>query len=186
MAEHLEQSIRDLEEKLKVQLGEVKETKSGINLLCKLANKPERYTDVESDSLTGFAGLRPDSFFGKALATAVGEFLRMQGHAAPVSEIYAGLNKGGYDFGDARYPERVLRVSLGKNSTKFVPIKGSDSFGLREWYPNLRQEKSNGKTQSPRDAYEETLADNPMVSSAEFETDQDEGPDFKEEPNSNY
>ena len=62
-----------------------------------------------------------------------------------------GLKKGGYDFGGAMYPERVLRINLGKNVAKFVSIKGSDSFGLRAWYPNLRPA---GKTKNEIEANE--------------------------------
>ncbi len=69
----------------------------------------------------------------------------MIGHAAPVSEILDALKRGGYDFGKEKYADKNLRISLGKNSQTFVQVKGSDSFGLLEFYPDLKRESKEEK-----------------------------------------
>jgi len=138
VSDHLRKSIQELTQKLQKQEAEVQETKQAINSLYKMLGEPPKY-DLGQSTSSQTTLLRPDTFFGKGLATAVGEYLEMRGHAVPVAEIMTGLNEGGYDFGNAKFPERVLRINLAKNSAKFVPIKGSDSFGLRKWYPGLQK-----------------------------------------------
>lgn len=161
MSDHLRKSIDDLMHKLKEQEAAVLETKKAINILHGVAGlaTPFKLDDEQSGDRWS---IRPDSFFGKGLATAVGEFLEMQGHAVSVDEIMKGLRVGGYDFGKAKYPERVLRINLGKNTAKFVQIKNSDSFGLRKWYPNLstdRKDESNSRGSSESDSASELDAD---------------------------
>lgn len=150
MSDHLHKSIQELEGKLKLQEADANKTKQAINSLYEMLDEepPHIIGGVETAK---YPSLKPDTFFGIGLATAVGDYLTMRGNAVPVAEIMAGLQKGGYDFGGAKYPERVLRINLGKNVAKFVQIKGSDSFGLKKWYPNLRPA---GKTKNEVDANE--------------------------------
>lgn len=137
MSEHLQKSIEELQVKLRKQEQDASDTKKAINILCKMLGQPEMYRLDEPTSSESYQ-IRPDTFFGKPLAGAVGKYLDMVGHACPVGEIFDGLSRGGFDWGGAKYPERVLRINLAKNTVKFVQIKNSDSFGLRRWYANLR------------------------------------------------
>lgn len=174
MSEHLRKSATELEQKLREQQAEVDETKKAINLLCKMMNLPEPHR-LEDAELSGVQGILPDSYFGKPLATAVGEFLDLVGHAVSVSEILEGLQRGGYDFIDAKHPGRVLRISLGKNTAKFVQVRGSDSFGLKKWYPNLRTESK----QKPNDTEIEVA----RREEEQFVEEQGRGPTNPLEPN---
>lgn len=157
MSEHLRKSIQELEDKLKGQFAEVNKTKQAINSLYEILGEHPPYQIGGEDS-SQIRSIRPDSFFGKGLATAVGDYLAMREHAVPVKEIMDGILRGGFDFGRAKYPERVLRINLAKNTAKFVSIKGSDSYGLREWYPNLRRDE---KTDAEVDLTE--AQDNEMI-----------------------
>lgn len=184
MVEHLRKSIAELQKKLKQQLNEVNKTKQAINYLSEILGEPAPYS-IEDSNVPEEILIRPDSFFGKGLATAVGEYLEMRGHAVPVAEIMAGLKQGGYDFGNAKYPERVLRINLSKNSSKFVQIKGSDSFGLRKWYPNLHKEEknhgSNGKNLTSKINVEDKSNSGNEKNDSLEKTDSDEGLHSKEE-----
>jgi hypothetical protein len=144
MSEHLRKSIQELQMKLKQQLAEADKTKQAINSLYEILGEKPPY-QIGKFQIAEVATLRPDSFFGKGLATAVGEYLEMRGHAVPVIDIMNGLQQGGYDFGNAKFPERVLRINLAKNTVKFVQIKGSDSFGLRKWYPAFQKVEKNAE-----------------------------------------
>lgn len=170
MSDHIRKSIQELQDKLKKQLADVEKTKQAINILYETLDEPAPYK-IEGEAPEGTMSIRPDSFFGKGLATAVGEYLEMRGHAVPVSEIMAGLQNGGYDFGNAKFPERVLRINLAKNSVKFVSIKGSDSFGLRKWYPNLQAPTKTSKSPT----------DNSDTNSSDDEQETDITPDSSEE-----
>ncbi|HEX9750488.1 MAG TPA: hypothetical protein VGB22_04240 [candidate division Zixibacteria bacterium] len=150
MSEHLRKSIEELTARLNAQENEVANTKRAINALCQAMDEPPRYRSVEPER-TESQAMRPDQFFGKPLASVVREVLEMRGHAMQVSEVMDTMKRGGYDFGDEKFAERGLRISLGKNTATFIQVKGSDSFGLVEWYPEiarLRRSKS-GKQDSP-------------------------------------
>ncbi len=168
MSDHLRKSIDELIQKLRQQESDITETKKAINILSKMLGEPEPYSIGGPNESVGT--IRPDTFFGKGLATAVGEYLEMIGHACPVADIMSGLRRGGYNWEGAKYPERVLRISLSKNTSKFVQIKGSDSFGLREWYPDLKSEKrspkSNGKDDEVTTPEETSEPDYPIDDSS--------------------
>lgn len=148
MTNSVRDAIRQLKEGLQKQLDDVAETKRAINTMAKSIGDALPYPEIASESI---GGIRPDQFFSKPLAGAVREYLAMRGHAATVGEILDGLRQGGFDFGRDKFAEKNLRISLGKNSQTFVQVKGSDSFGLLEFYPNLKRESKeaeNGGTET--------------------------------------
>lgn len=138
MSDHLRKSIDELENKLHSLQADCIETMKAINMLHKMLGNNPPY-GLSDEPMLDNRSIRPDQFFGKALATAVGEYLQLVGYACLVSEIMEGLRRGGYDWGGAKFPERVLRINLAKNTAKFVQIKGSDSFGLLQWYPDVKR-----------------------------------------------
>ncbi len=132
---------------------EVRHAKKLINDLCRLAGEDAPYPDAEQDAeSTGNIGnLRRDEFYGKPLAGAIRDYLRMRRNAgigpATVSEIHATLTQGGFIFEtkNAENAKRALYISLGKNATVFHKLPGGDGdsaavFGLKEWYPNARSD----------------------------------------------
>jgi hypothetical protein len=85
----------------------------------------------------------PGDFFNKPFASAVKMIMteryeRNDKNPAPLSvdTIHEHLIEGSFDFGTsgADSQKNSIRISLGKNSTTFVKLPGSDLFGLAEWY----------------------------------------------------
>lgn len=103
--------------------------------------EPARYAEPGKRDTANGAGIRRGQFYNVPLATAVGEFLEMRGREpATTDEILSALLKGGFDFDAMGWnPDTRLRslgMSLSKNSPKFHRLP-DQSWGLREWYPNL-------------------------------------------------
>jgi hypothetical protein len=139
MSKAMREAIDELRNKLQLQMNQVAETKKAINTLAKSIDEAEPYPDVSIESV-GSGHIRADQFYGKPLAGSVREYLTLRGHAATVAEILDSLRRGGFDFGKGKdkFAEKNLRISLSKNVAYFVQVKGSDAFGLREFYPDLK------------------------------------------------
>jgi hypothetical protein len=58
---------------------------------------------------------------------------------ASVREIYEALSLGGYQFGTDKKESAIrgLRISLGKSTKAFHKLPNG-SFGLMEWYPEIK------------------------------------------------
>jgi hypothetical protein len=129
--------------KLREQEAQVAETKIAINAMCKVAGMPVMFPDAGSASGAG-TSFRSDQFYGQALTTVVRDILNARKAqnlgAASVGEIYDAMTAGGYKFETANVEnaKRVLRISLTKNSAVFHKLPNGD-YGLREWYPNLKE-----------------------------------------------
>jgi len=184
----LEPAIAILQEELVEQERTVLETKKLINNLCKRAGLEELYTNIEnSDSGSSLGNIGRDQFYGKALATAIREYLEMRKAArkgpATVNEIYQALVRGGYKFNAKNKvnAKRSLYISLGKNTTTFHRLPTSSGvaddevvFGLLSWYPEVRSVKSqsnnnpttdssSGKNSVLNNDNEDTVDDKPEV-----------------------
>lgn len=125
------------------------EIKRSINSLSNLIGKPAPFNDTEFSSIAITSNMRPDQFFGKGLATAVKEYLKMKGRALTVQEIYEGLKSGGFEFTGSKEEKiqmRNLAISLSKNSNDFVYVKSSNAYGLWEFYPEKKREREKKKT----------------------------------------
>jgi hypothetical protein len=154
VSEHIERTlemvvtqIADLER----QIGEKKKIANG---LCQLMGRDALYLDSGPNNHGG--PLRPDEFYGRPLATVVQQVLerrRLSGlGAATVPEIYETLVQGGFHFNtkNAENAKRNLYQSLGKNM-KFHRLPNG-SYGLSEWYPNLRRSKDLDESESDEQA----------------------------------
>jgi hypothetical protein len=91
--------------------------------------------------------LHSDTFTGKKLGSAVREYLTMRkasGQDAPATsrEIFDALKLGGFVSGakDDATSLVVLRTMLRKNTVMFAKLQNG-KYGLRAWYPNLKQPK---------------------------------------------
>lgn len=95
--------------------------------------------------------IKPDTFYGKKLQTAMREYLEMRraqglGPAKP-REIYDAITAGGYQF-EAGSPDVALvglRALLRKR-TQFFHKLPNGTYGLTSWYPNARQPKPSHAT----------------------------------------
>nr|WP_281720028.1 hypothetical protein [Nitrosomonas nitrosa] len=161
--------------RLESELAEVKKT---VNKLCGYAGRAALYQNIEAQRAHSGA-FRRDQFFGVPLATGVKQFLEMRGDpkagglgAATINEIYDALISGGYDFQTKNEDnaKRALRSSVSKNTAAFVRVGGSGdaAYGLKEWYPAVRDPK--GKSA----ADDEPAADSNQSSDAPND-DEDEG-----------
>lgn len=132
-------SIDDLENKLAEQQQAVLETKKAINLLCSLLGEKPRYEEVLEVSKK--TTTKRDEYFNKPLATAVRMYLEKRGEASTVAEIIEELKSGGFDFGNEKFADKNVRISLAKNTALFAYIKSNDSFGIRKNYGLKIKEK---------------------------------------------
>ncbi len=144
MENELSKAIEVLKLELKKLSEKSADIKKTINHLYLLSGEAVFYTDVDVPDDSGSGAIRPDQFFGKSFVAAAKEFLRMKKRAATAEEIYSALKKGGYEFGK-NVPMRGVAISLSKNRTDFVYVKSSNAYGLWEFYPGMKREKSGSK-----------------------------------------
>jgi hypothetical protein len=141
----LEGAIEALLEELQTQLDQVADTKRTINTLLRRIGKEPQFLDVATESVSSASvRIRPDQFYGRALATSVEEFLENRkkatgDQACAPAEIMAGLEAGGFDFKAQGWKDndrlRSLSITLGKNP-KFHRLPNG-TYGLISWYPNV-------------------------------------------------
>jgi hypothetical protein len=168
---YVQETIRDMQEKISEHEQQITRKKKGINSILDSYGKDAMYTDLEPAGVDA-GPIHPGQFYGQALATAVRAILTKRrlknknGGPATVTEIYDALTEGGYLF-DTDEPEnakRGLRNSLAKNSTTFHKLP-TGHWGLREWYPNIKQrsseakEKETDQKESDKDRGDETAFD---------------------------
>jgi hypothetical protein len=122
-------TIRNLE-----RLGGIESSESSnIDNMPENAPPAKEATVAASSGTGGKATIRPDEFFGLTHAEAARRYLKKIGHAVPFAELVEVLRKGGCKL-TSTDPERVLWISLIKNSKDFVPPQ-KGFVGLREFYP---------------------------------------------------
>lgn len=91
--------------------------------------------------------IRPDTFYGKKMQTAIREYLEMRkaagmGPATP-REIYETITAGGYKF-EAKDETTALvgmRALLRKRTAFFHKLPNG-SYGLTSWYPDAKKPKA--------------------------------------------
>jgi hypothetical protein len=94
--------------------------------------------------------IKPDTFYGKKLQTAVREYLEMRWAAAgsrtdPATprEIFDAITQGGYQF-EAKTDEIAmvgLRGLLRKRTAFFHKLPNG-TYGLTSWYPDAKRPKA--------------------------------------------
>jgi hypothetical protein len=96
----------------------------------------------------GRATIRPDEFFGATHAEAARRYLKRVGHAVSFTELVDVLRRGGCKLTSSE-PEKVLWISLVKNSKDFVPPQPG-YVGLREFYPARARAKQTNDRKSKK------------------------------------
>ena len=143
--------------KLNEQLAQVAETKKVINTICGWAGQPPLYPDLEPEAVAFSGGFRKDQFYGQPLSTVVRQILEARKAAnlgpASVTEIHEAMIKGGYKFDTDNddNARRSLRQSLNKNTAIFHKIPTGE-YGLRSWYPKVREPRVRPAEASPAEA----------------------------------
>lgn len=169
MSDRLSAAIDELEEHLARQLAEAADTKKTINSLRKAMGLEPKYTDT---TVEASGSIRPDQYYGKALATAAADYLERRKQAASAEEIMRGLEQGGFDFESTSWKEkdrlRLLAVSLAKNTVKFHKLPNG-TFGLVDWYDQAfleRRKQERKQNASAEEAEAEVTAEESEKASA--------------------
>lgn len=149
MSTELNPAIDTLERRLAEVERKANDLRSLINVLCVEAGLPSRYPEGSGPSGGGtkITQIKEDTFYGKKQQTAVREYLEMRkaqglGPAKP-RDIYEALRAGGYQF-EAKDEDNALvglRALLRKRTNIFHRLPNG-VYGLLNWYPNARVEKS--------------------------------------------
>lgn len=148
--EQLERRIDDLERKANVLIEAVNELRQEDGL----PPRPPFGSGGGPSHSSGSGGglhkqIKPDTFYGKKLQTAVREYLEMRHHAAggtdPATprEIYDAITNGGYQF-DAKTTDIAmvgLRALLRKRTAFFHKLPNG-TYGLTSWYPDAKKPKN--------------------------------------------
>jgi hypothetical protein len=163
MSSHLDQTIADLQEEVRLREAEIIHTKRMVNSLCIRAQRSPVYPDSELEQQRQIGSIRSDLFYGRPLGACVREILEMrkasnQG-AAPIEDIMSALSKGGYALDqitkDTDGQKRGVAISLAKNSRDFHRLPNGN-WGLASWYPNVKKSKeevtSNGNGSKKEEA----------------------------------
>lgn len=156
MSIELEKAIESLYGELENINKRAIEIKKNVNSLSALMQKTQPFTDAEMATGSSGVSVYPDQFFGKGLATAVKEYLKMRGRASTPQEILDALVAGGFEFvggSDEKYRLRNLSISLSKNRNDFCYVKTSNAYGLWEFYPDKKRER----TKNQKEETEETV-----------------------------
>jgi hypothetical protein len=156
MSTHLDQTIADLQEEVRLKESELIHTKRMVNSLCARAGRSLVYPDSELEQQKHIGSIRSDQFYGRPLAVCVREILEMrrlmnQG-ASPLDDIMSALKKGGYELGSISGDEdgqrRGVAISLAKNTAVFHRLPNG-YFGLSVWYSDVKERKK-AEEEEPR------------------------------------
>jgi len=141
---HAEQTIADLENRLKELQEEARKIKTAINCLCDVTGQQPRYDEIEEKPTKSIV-IASDAYYGRPLATVVTEILDKrkatgQG-AATLDEIYKELVAGGCKLvgKNEGIKKRGLAISMGKNQ-KFHRLP-NETWGLKAWYSGVKESK---------------------------------------------
>ena len=143
MSNHLRKALEGLRLELEKLQAQEKEIMKNMNSIASMLGEKTPFENIAPTQ--GGSTIRPDQFFGKGLAPAVKAYLLTRGRAVPAHEILEGLKAGGFsipqDWKSEKYWLRNLTISLTKNRNDFVYVKSSNSYGLWDFYPDLKRER---------------------------------------------
>lgn len=138
-----------LEESIRPVMDQINANKRLINQLCQAAGVPSMHPEVEQTASTTMrlGPTRTDEYTGRPLATVIREIMEQRKAinlgAIHIDELYDTMKAGGFvfDHKDGATAKRNMAISLGKNAV-FARIGESSNWGLSDWYPSLKREKS--------------------------------------------
>lgn len=139
--------VADLQVEVRNKEEEIAGLKRMVNQICGQQGMAPIYANTEVQADQGLASIQPDTFYGQALNTSLRRILEMRKAAnlgpATVREFYEALVDGGYQFNtaDSANASRGLRISLGKSTHTFHKLPNG-SFGLLEWYPEIKERRN--------------------------------------------
>jgi len=141
---HIEKSIEELKKQVIQKEKELIDIKKAVNQLCNLIEQPAIYIINQADKEQLAIQLKGDEYYMQPVARVIHKILERRkalgAGPASIREVYEEMKAGGFNF-DAKNEQnaiRGIRASMIKNTAKFhkLPI---GKFGLREWYPELKE-----------------------------------------------
>lgn len=146
--EILEPKLEELERKANALLAIINDLRAEDNLPPRHPSGGGSGSSSSSAAAGGtIASIRPDTFYGKKLQTAMREYLEMRarqnlGPAKP-REIFDAITAGGYQFEtrDENVALVGMRAMLRKRSAFFHKLPNG-AYGLTAWYPDARKPKA--------------------------------------------
>jgi len=174
----MDTKLKDAVDVLYGQLNELEEKKKNImrtiNDLSVINGEEKPFSEIDSNiSSTGSSiRIEPDTFYSENVNGMVKKYLKMKGKAATAKEILDALERGGFVF-PKQWTDKLrlknLAIMIRKNSTEFAYIVSNKSFGLWEFYPDMKKQRDKDKankamqseagTTEPDDLTEEDLAE---------------------------
>ncbi len=163
--EHIEKTIEELKAKVVEKEKELNEAKKMANNLCQMFGKPPLY-EINDEPASVFVGqLNGDEYYGRPLATVVTNILetrKIRGVGpATIRDVYDQMKLGGYQFEtkDDDNAMRGMRITMAKNP-KFHKLP-SGKWGLKEWYPNIKEDKEKTPEEEYKDKINNALGSKP-------------------------
>ena len=162
-------------DELEKDIFELERKRNGLidaaNILREKAGLPPRDSNGSEggDGRTSRSGgvtqsIGSDQFYGKRMGAAAREYLEMRkasgaGPAKP-RDIYEALKAGGYEFRgkDETNQMVVLRTTLRKSSQMFHKLPNG-LWGLRAWYPSVKEAKESEQATADNATDEESVAE---------------------------
>jgi hypothetical protein len=145
----LEPKLDELERKANALLQVVNELRTEDGLPPRPPSGGEGFVTPGASGSAGatVSQIRPDTFYGKKMQTAIREYLEMRkaagiGPATP-RQIYEAITAGGYKF-EAKDETTALvgmRALLRKRTAFFHKLPNG-SYGLTNWYPDAKKPKA--------------------------------------------
>lgn len=146
----IQEQMKPLEEQIRPVTDQITAKKKLVNQLCSASGEQPIYPEVEGDRppTVGLGPIQTDQYFGKPTATVVRDILERRKKsglsAISLNDLYEAMKAGGFEF-ESKDPETARRgvaITLGKNTQTFTRIPSTGAWGLAEWYPNARRNKS--------------------------------------------
>jgi hypothetical protein len=149
----------------------------GLPPMEPIGSGPGRGSQARANGPTQPSQIRPDTFYGKRLQTAVRMYLEMRqaanlGPATP-REIYDAVVQGGYQF-ETKDPAIALvglRAMLRKRTVAFHKLPNG-TYGLTSWYEHPRAPKAPGATAQNQDQPQNADSDSTVTEAEASGTDE--------------
>jgi hypothetical protein len=142
----IEINYGDVLNDLRAKQAAIEEAIRGISSLMNLGTIPSGVNTVTSapDTNNEIAG---DAFFGLSIVEATKKFLSAVKRPKTTEEIMAALDTGGYVHTSKKFYSTVYGVLRREHVNDGGIVKLKDSWGLAEWYPNRRRDRSARKAE---------------------------------------
>ena len=166
------EAIRELQDKIEQRDRENKKDMGTVNTLSELIGQKPVYKIEDETDQRRAGNFLPDEFYGQPLAKSITMVMEAHGSALSADDIYGALIAGGYKFdskSDA-FAKRSMVISMSKNP-KFHRLPSNDMWGLRSWYPNIKNKASSQDEAEAEDSGADESDDEPAADTSKSNND---------------